>query len=100
MTGLRIVVAKRALAEIEAAATTLDALRPGHGMAFRCEVDAIFDAITQYPRLYQRVSRHDAIRRAVLHRFAFIVVYHLGDNDITVLAVLPSRMKPKPVTLK
>jgi hypothetical protein len=37
------------------------------------------------------VGRHEAIRRAVLHRFPFVVVYQIGDETITVLAVMPSR---------
>lgn len=98
MIDLSLVIARRALAEIEAAAATLDEVRPGHGTAFRHEVDAIFDAVKQYPRLYQRVGLHETIRRAVLHRFPFVIVYQIGDETITVLAVMPSRAKPTKVT--
>jgi hypothetical protein len=91
MIDLSLVIARRALAEIDAAATTPEEARPGHGTAFRHEVDAILDAVKRYPRLYQRVGRHEAIRRAVLHRFPFVVVYQIGDETITLLAVMPSR---------
>jgi hypothetical protein len=88
-----VCISERALAEIEAAALTFESLRAGHGAAFKFAIDAILDAVAAHPHLYQRVGRHPSVRRAVVQRFGFVVVYLVAEDSVTVLAVLPSRSR-------
>lgn len=60
--------------------------RPGLGQDFLLCVEAAFERITRNPHQYQAV--HQAVRRAVTHRFPYGIYYLVADQQIVVLAVM------------
>lgn len=69
-----------------------DAQYPGLGNSFLEQVDVTFAGILKHPELYQVLF--GTIRRAVLHRFPYSVLYRVRDPFIDILGVLPSRSDP------
>lgn len=66
---------------------------PGLGNSFITHVDAVFEQLGHYPEMYQVVFT--PVRRAVLHRFPFGVIYHVRQESVLVLGVLPCRADPE-----
>ncbi len=61
------------------------------------EVEDAFDRICQDPLIYPRVehfSDRDEIRRCLLHRFPYLVIYRYRPDAILVVAISHVRRKP------
>lgn len=95
MTRVRI----RDLARVEIieAAEHYEAERAGLGSEFRLAVEQAIDQISESPKLFARYegcrTRHE-YRRVVLKRFPYVIIYHIGSNDIVVVAVTHGARKP------
>lgn len=84
----------RAQAEIREAADWYDERRPGLGDEFLALVESTLELIERYPRRYGTVP--DApptreVRRRILQRFPYSVVYEMRGEDVFVLAVAHAR---------
>ncbi|HKI86818.1 MAG TPA: type II toxin-antitoxin system RelE/ParE family toxin [Thermoanaerobaculia bacterium] len=88
-------VVVRALAErdLEAAEDWYNRQRPGLGREFREIVSALFDRLSENPQIYPCV--HQAVRRAVLRRFPYLVYFVVEDARVVILACLDSRRDPQ-----
>ena len=78
--------------EIEAARRWYEAHLPGLGRAFLAELEATLSFIRAEPAMYAVVGTDPTIRRALLHRFPYRIVYQVhAAGDIVILACLHVR---------
>jgi toxin ParE1/3/4 len=92
VTHLRISYTADARRELFEAADFYDGERPGLGSAF---LDAVADALNQiveFPESSQ-IAR-GKIRRKVLSRFPYNLLYFVGPGEIRVLAVMHHKRRP------
>lgn len=84
-----------AAAEIDAAlaAGWYDAQVPGLGNSFIANIDATSQRIAEHPEMYPVAFRD--VRRAIVHRFPYAVIYRILPATIEVLGVLPCRADPQ-----
>lgn len=71
----------------------LEARRTGLGNAFRAELNATVDALLEFPESAPVVSS-EGIRRRLLTRFPYAVVYLLTDDLLLILAVTHTSRAP------
>lgn len=77
----------QARAEIREARGWYEGRVSGLGQAFIAEVDAALSFLRLHPQMYASVSDDAKVRRALLHRFPYSLVYEVIDaNEIVVLA--------------
>ena len=67
----------------------------GLATSFSHEVDAVMDRLAETPLIYP-VEYRD-VRRAVLHRFPFLVWFEIHDSVVRVLACTHARADPRRV---
>lgn len=76
-----------ARAEIRAARRWYEAQVPGLGRAFLGELDATLAFVQRHPGMYEAVEPDGTVRRALLHRFPYALVYEVGPSgEVVVLA--------------
>ncbi len=90
MTTLRIL--PEAEEELRAAASNYEEQSSGLGLALIAEVRRAFARIRELP-LAARTEREDIRVRSVA-RFPFRVYYHVGDEEIVVIAIGHRRRRP------
>ncbi|MEN8819556.1 MAG: type II toxin-antitoxin system RelE/ParE family toxin, partial [Abyssibacter sp.] len=67
----------------------------GLGSSFLDEFDATISSIAEQPLLYPELYR--SARRAVLHRFPYLVWYRTDESSVLVLACTHGKLNPKSV---
>ena len=82
-------LAERELAEV---AEYFEAESPGLGTAFITEVERCVAAILEYPKSGQVVA--GSVRRRLVRRFPYAVLYSIKSDHIRVLAVMNSKRRP------
>jgi plasmid stabilization system protein ParE len=90
--SVRIKIAAAAEVDLIVAADWYDRQAPGLGDSFVAQVDAVFEQLRHHPEMYQLVFA--PVRRAVLHRFPFAVIYRVRSDGVEVLGVMPCRADP------
>lgn len=85
-----------ARAEFLAAADWHERERPGLGLDFIEHVDRAVDTIAAHPEAWPAIAREgDAtLRRFVLPRFPYSVIYAVRGGDLFVLAVAHDKRRP------
>ena len=84
---LRIRFRPQARAEIREARGWYEGRVPGLGRAFIAELDASLAFLQLHPQMHTSVSDDGRVRRALLHRFPYSLVYEVMDEEeIIVLA--------------
>jgi plasmid stabilization system protein ParE len=81
----RLVVTRRAKADVRTAARRYEVQRPELGREFVAEVDATLRRVAENPLHYQALHRET--RRAIVHRFPYGTFYRIEGNTIVVLFV-------------
>ncbi|HUT33556.1 MAG TPA: type II toxin-antitoxin system RelE/ParE family toxin [Planctomycetota bacterium] len=89
----RIIVRPEAQGDLRLAYRWYEAQRQGLGDEFLLCVDACMAGILRHPRLAP-VAHRDA-RRALLRRFPYGVFYVVGEEAISVIAVMDLRRSPR-----
>jgi plasmid stabilization system protein ParE len=87
---MKVRVLDEADAEAIEAANWYEGRCPGLGHDFRAELKLAFDQIRNNPRrfaLMEYRSLEGEVRRAILDRFPYLVVFEVFENEILVLAV-------------
>lgn len=87
------VVLDAAERDLEAAEDGYDAQARGLGDDFLHEVDEALERIGSFPEMYPVVFA--GVRRAILRRFPFNVVYRIRTSAIDIIGVLPCRADPQ-----
>lgn len=83
----RVSFRPQARVEIREARGWYEAQVPGLGRVFIAELDATLALLTLHPQMYVAVSDDGHVRRALLHRFPFSLVYEvIAADEIVVLA--------------
>ena len=93
MTPYREAYTEAALEDILAIAAYLEARRKGLGKAFRNELDTVISTLLDFPESAPVVSDR-GVRRRLLTRFPYTVLYVLRDDLLLVLAVAHTSRAP------
>lgn len=89
MIGYRFLSAAE---EMIAAALFYEEAAVGLGRDFLDDVQQAIESLTQYPDLGVEVAV--GLRRALLHRFPFTLIYAVEADGILIIAVAHARRKP------
>jgi plasmid stabilization system protein ParE len=84
-------------AEIREAVAWYEAQRIGLGREFIAALDAAVQRIRRAPSQYSRLEtlpEEENIRRLLLRRFPYAVIYEAADDEIKILAVAHNRRRP------
>ena len=65
----------------------------GLGADFYTEFSATIDTLANTPFIYSEVYR--GVRRAILHRFPYLVWYRVDEHTVTVVACTHARTGPR-----
>jgi plasmid stabilization system protein ParE len=85
----------RASDQLADTALFLDEARPGFGHLFLVDVEALATSIESSPRRYPEVPQTDGeVRRALVLRFGYWLIYEVESDRTTVLAVWHGRQAP------
>jgi hypothetical protein len=79
-------------AEVKAASANYEALQGGLGVAFLDEVADAYDQIQKQPLAWAIMTGN--IRRRLLHRFPYGVVFEIQADQIFIIAVMHLRRRP------
>lgn len=90
--SLPLVVAAAAEADINMALAWYETELPGLGNAFLECVEQALGRMCEQPAMYPLLVGN--VRRALLHRFPYAVLYRLQPHAIEVIGVLPCRADP------
>ena len=85
----------RASDELVEAMAYYDQQRPGLGNELLLELDATLTTMTNYPAAWPLIKND--VRRALLSRFPYGVLYRVRDGEITVAALMDLRRDPKEI---
>lgn len=84
--------ASAAYRELVEAAEYYEGQQSGLADQFLSEVEEAVARITRHPDTWARVSPR--IRRCLVHRFPFALLYHIAGEDIQIVAVADLRRDP------
>jgi plasmid stabilization system protein ParE len=90
--SLALVFLPEAQGEFDEAVDWYQEQRAGLGDEFVGAVEDALDLVLENPRLYEVV--HDPVRRAVVHRFPYSLIYQIEDEQILIVAVFHDRRDP------
>ena len=93
MSEYREAYTEAALEETLKIETYLESQSLGLGVAFRAELTATVDTLLEFPESALMVSPRD-IRRRLLPRFPYAVLYVLTDDLLLILAVAHTKRAP------
>lgn len=84
----------RRAAELDLAEAQLwyEKQRSGLGTEFLSEVSQVIDRLAATPLIYQTVYRD--VRRAIVHRFPYLIWYRVLGKVVTILACTHGRQVP------
>ena len=83
--------------ETREAAAWYEEQRSGLGVEFLAAVDDAVHRIRRTPESYTRLEtlpEEESVRRFVLSRFPYAIIYELTDDEINILAVAHTRRRP------
>ena len=91
------VVQVRRAAELDVAEAQLwyETQRSGLGAELHSEVSQVIDRLAETPLIYQTVYRD--VRRAIVHRFPYLLWYRILGEEVTVLACTHGGQDPSKV---
>ena len=93
-TPLSFDVQIRRAAELDVAEAQLwyESQLSGLGSDFLTEVSQVFERLAETPFIYQIAYRN--VRRAIVHRFPYLIWYRVSGEVVTVLACTHGRLDP------
>ena len=83
----------RAQQDVATAFKHYEQVHVGLGGRFLAELDAMLHLVARHPQSFQSI--HNDIRRAVMHRFPYIIAYEIWQGSVIVLRVRASHQDPK-----
>jgi hypothetical protein len=78
--------------ELVYAVSYYEGLEQGLGLDFSREVHASIQSVVEYPKLWPSIDRE--IRRCLVHRFPFGVLYSIESSGIFIVAVMHLHRDP------
>jgi hypothetical protein len=95
---VQVVLHPEADAEAQAAALWYDERRPGLGDEFLAEVSAVLQRIEGAPHSFPRWpgvgGTAKPVRKAMLHRFPYLVAFEVHADHVLVLAIAHGKRRP------
>lgn len=91
-----VTVRRAAELDIAAAQVWYDGQRPGLGTEFHSEITQTFAILAETPLIYPVLYRD--VRRALIHRFPYLLWYRVYGSNVTVLACTHARQDPQKAT--
>jgi len=88
----RLRIRARAERDIAAAQLWYEAQRKGLGAEFRFEVEKVLTQLRDNPLIYPRIE--ERVRRAVMHRFPYLLCFIVDGDRISVIACLHGHRDP------
>jgi plasmid stabilization system protein ParE len=88
----RVIFREEALTDVLDAFAFYEERQPGLGERFRDHLDIAVAAIQSSPELYPVVYRD--VRRRLVERFPYIVLYRLYPGIVVVVAVMHAKQNP------
>ena len=88
-----IIISPEAETDISEAKSWYENQRSGLGDEFVGCVDEAFEQIRQWPNLSPKVFLD--LRRKVVRRFPYLVIFRIDDDQITVVAVYHGKRDPR-----
>lgn len=87
----------RASAQLQEAVTYLEKARPGTGLSFVDQVEAILQVASDHPGVFPRVPDvlGNEVRRGLVRRYGYWIIYEKRTEDILVLSVWHGARKPE-----
>ncbi|MBX2904847.1 MAG: type II toxin-antitoxin system RelE/ParE family toxin [Taibaiella sp.] len=98
MRRYKIVIAPKALRDMQRATDYYNSQQSGLGKRFVEEVKTELDAVSVTP--FARAVRYNEIRFAVLKKFPFAAHYYVTSDSVIVLAVISMFMDPESSWIK
>lgn len=83
-----VVLRPEAEADVAAGHKYYDEAEPDLAQQFVDELDRLLLRLSTFPRSAQPVQGYGTVRRALMRRFPFAVLYVVGDDGTTVLRVI------------
>ncbi len=90
--NLSILLDPRAEEDIDTASQWYAKENTELALEFLDAIDAAVEFITQFPQAYPEVA--PGIRRVLTKKFPFCIYYKVGNNRLTIVALLHIRRKP------
>ncbi len=90
--SFKVQVRRAAERDVAEAQIWYDTQHDGLGADFHSEISKVFAVLTETPLIYPALYR-DA-RRAIVHRFPYLVWYRVVGEEVTVLACTHARQNP------
>jgi toxin ParE1/3/4 len=89
--------AREAIAELHDAAAWYDGQRDALGHEFLQEIETAINDIRASPERFSRLetSRAKNIRRVVLKRFPYVVIYEVFSEEVHILAIAHKSRSPR-----
>ena len=87
------IIRPRARLQIAEAADWYDSQSPGRGDDFLHAVQGTIEAVCRNP--YQFQIMRGELRRAVLRRFPYLLIYAIAEHEVTVLRCVHARRHPR-----
>ncbi len=91
--SLPIVFRVEAQAEFDEAFDWYEQQRAGLGVEFLICVSEILENIESFPKVYEIIF--EDVRRAVVHKFPYLVLYTIEPSQVVVMAVFHSKRDPQ-----
>ena len=66
---------------------------PGLGTAFLDETTRVLQVLAESPEHYPIVE--DSIRKAILHRFPYVILYRSTNEEVVVISCFHTRRNPR-----
>lgn len=85
---------RAARTELREAANWYEGRGPGIGAEFVVEIGACLARIANKPAVFPEVRGAPGVRRALMRRFPYAVVFLVHEDVVTVLAVAHGRRRP------
>jgi plasmid stabilization system protein ParE len=86
-------VRRAAELDIAQAKAWYETQRTGLGTQFQAEISHAFSILEETPFIYPVVYRD--VRRAIVHRFPYLIWYRIIDEQVIVLACSHARQSPE-----
>ena len=90
--SLPVLFHRAARAEFDGAYDWYERQRPGLGQEFSDAVHEVLSQLAAFPEAHQCIYKD--IRRAVVRRFPYVIMYRIKPNHVRVLSVFHSRRDP------
>jgi plasmid stabilization system protein ParE len=87
-------VAPEAAAELKAARDWYEERQPGLGAEFVAAIRAVMGRVREAPAQFPILPRSPDVRRAVVERFPYVVVFLVREDSVHVLAVAHQHQHP------